>query len=79
MPRPALKYVPLDTAPPAEESPFWGGALRVEEAAREFGFNVRTLFRLMERNEVAWSRVGKRTRVIARRDLVAYLERQRGV
>ena len=72
MPRPALKFVPVDPEP-APASPFAGGALPVAAAAAEYGVSRTVLWEWVAAGRIRASKPGGKF-LLSRSDIVAVLD-----
>jgi excisionase family DNA binding protein len=72
MPRPALKFVPVDPEP-APASPFAGGTLPIQQAAEEFGVSRSLLYEWIAAGRVRASKPGGKM-LLSRSDIVAVLD-----
>ena len=72
MPRPALKYLPVDPEP-APASPFAGGTLPVAAAAAEYGISRSLLYEWIAAGRIRATKPGGKV-LLSRSDIVAVLD-----
>ncbi|HVL13987.1 MAG TPA: helix-turn-helix domain-containing protein [Gemmata sp.] len=72
MPRPALKFLPVDPEP-VPTSPFAGGTMPVAAAAAEFGVSRTVLWEWVAEGRVRATKPGGKV-LLSRSDIVAVLD-----